>query len=199
MKTVSNTMRPRDHRRMFLGQMLRRPGRIGAVSPSSSALARTMTRDLSPETGAVVELGGGTGKITEAILARGVPEDRLAIFETNPVFADLLRQRFPTAHVLTLDARCITEVPLPDVGAVISGLPMLAIPGNDQQTILESAFSLMRPDGVFVQFTYGWRTPIETGVREALGLEWTKSRWVLGNLPPAQVYWFRKAGQETVA
>ena len=185
-------MRPRNHRRMFLGEMLRRPGRIGAVSPSSAALGRVMTRELSPEAGAVVELGGGTGKITDAILARGVPEQRLAIFETNPVFADILRDKFPRAHVLTLDARRIAEAPLEDIGAVISGLPMLAIPGRDQRAILEGAFSLMRPGGVFVQFTYGWRTPIERRVHQELGLEWTKSRWVLGNLPPARVYWFRQ-------
>jgi phosphatidylethanolamine/phosphatidyl-N-methylethanolamine N-methyltransferase len=153
-----------------------------------------MTRGISVETGSVVELGGGTGKITEAILGHGIPEERLAVFESNPVFADLLRQRFSEAHVLTLDASRVAEAPLSDVGAVISGLPMLAIPGRDQLAILEGAFHLMRPGGVFVQFTYGWRTPIERKVREALSLEWTKSRWVLRNLPPAQVYWFRKAG-----
>jgi phosphatidylethanolamine/phosphatidyl-N-methylethanolamine N-methyltransferase len=198
LKTFSDTMRPRNHRRMFLGQMLRRPGRIGAVSPSSTALARTMTRELSAETGGVVELGGGTGRITEAILARGVAQDRLAVFETNPVFADLLRQRFAMAHVVNLDARHIDETPLADVGAVISGLPMLAIPGRDQKAILEGAFRLMRAGGVFVQFTYGWRIPIERGVREALGLVWIKSRWVMGNLPPAQVYWFRLAAARQV-
>ncbi|HUS56154.1 MAG TPA: methyltransferase domain-containing protein [Thermohalobaculum sp.] len=191
-------MRPRNHRRVFLGQMLRRPGRTGAVSPSSKALARTMTREMSPETGAVVELGGGTGKITEAILASGVPAERLAVFETNPLFADLLRERFPGVQVLTLDARRVAEVPLTDVGAVVSGLPMLAIPGGDQHTILEGAFRLMRPGGVFIQFTYGWRTPIERKVYETLELEWTKSRWVLGNLPPARVYWFRQAAPKSV-
>jgi len=157
-----------------------------------------MTREMSPETGAVVELGGGTGKITEAILASGVPAERLAVFETNPLFADLLRERFPGVQVLTLDARRVAEVPLTDVGAVVSGLPMLAIPGGDQHTILEGAFRLMRPGGVFIQFTYGWRTPIERKVYETLELEWTKSRWVLGNLPPARVYWFRQAAPKSV-
>jgi phosphatidylethanolamine/phosphatidyl-N-methylethanolamine N-methyltransferase len=151
-----------------------------------------MTRELSSETGGVVELGGGTGKITDAILARGVPEEQLAVFETNPVFAELLRNRFPAVHVLTLDARRIAETPLSDVGAVISGLPMLAIPGRDQHTILDGAFRLMRPGGVFVQFTYGWRPPIERKVLEALGLEWTRSRWILGNLPPARIYNFKR-------
>jgi len=167
-------MRPRNHRRVFLGEMLRRPGRTGAVSPSSQALARTMTRELSPETGAVVELGGGTGKITEAILARGVPGERLAVYETNPLFADLLRERFPAVHVLTLDARRVAETPLTDVGAVVSGLPMLAIPGADQRAILEGAFRLMRPGGVFIQFTYGWRTPIEFNC-VIIGLDWSIS------------------------
>lgn len=172
--------------------MMRRPGRTGAIAPSSGALARAMTRELSPETGAVVELGGGTGRITEAILGRGVPAQRLAVFETNPVFADLLRGRFADVRILDLDATRVAETPLADVGAVVSGLPMLAIAARDQHAIMEGAFRLMRPGGVFVQFTYGWRSPIQHKVREALGLEWTRSRWVIGNLPPARVYRFRQ-------
>jgi phosphatidylethanolamine/phosphatidyl-N-methylethanolamine N-methyltransferase len=152
---------------LFLGQMLRRPGRVAAVSPSSMALARMMTRDLGPETGSVVELGGGTGKITDAILARGVAPD----------------------------ATRVAEAPLEDVGAVVSGLPLLAIPAPVQHQIVEGAFRLLRPGGVFVQFTYGWRPPIDRKVREALGLEWTVSPWVRRNVPPARVYTFSKVSQ----
>jgi phosphatidylethanolamine/phosphatidyl-N-methylethanolamine N-methyltransferase len=177
---------------LFLGQMLRRPGRVAAVSPSSMALARMMTRDLGPETGSVVELGGGTGKITDAILARGVAPDRLAVIETNPVFVKLLRRRFPSAHILDLDATRVAEAPLEDVGAVVSGLPLLAIPAPVQHQIVEGAFRLLRPGGVF---TYGWRPPIDRKVREALGLEWTVSPWVRRNMPPARVYTFSKVSQ----
>ncbi len=198
MKTASEPLRPRTYLGLFLGQMLRRPGRVAAVSPSSAALARVMAQDLSPETGSVVELGGGTGKITDAILARGVAPDRLAVFETNRVFANLLRRRFPTTQVLDLDARRAAEAPLEDVGAVISGLPLLAIPTPVQRQIVDGAFRLMRPGGVFVQFTYGWRTPVDREVREAQGLEWTVSRWVWGNLPPSRVYTFRQANPAAV-
>ena len=172
--------------------MLRRPGKIGAVSPSSGALARTMTSHLSPETGAVVELGGGTGRITDAILARGVAPDRLAVFEINRAFATLLHRQFPAAHVLELDATHVAEAPLEDVGAVISGLPLLSIPTPVQRRIVEGAFRLLRPGGVFVQFTYGWRPPVDREIREALGLSWTVSPRVWRNVPPAQVYWFRR-------
>ena len=177
---------------MFLSQVLRRPGRIGAVSPSSSALARMMTRELGPATGAVVELGGGTGKITEAILARGIAPARLAVYETDPVFAAILRRRFPEVAVMEADAQEVAATPLADVGAVVSGLPMLSIPVPVQRRIVEGAFQLLRPGGVFIQFTYGWRPSIDRSVREALGLSWTISPWVLANVPPARVYTFRK-------
>jgi phosphatidylethanolamine/phosphatidyl-N-methylethanolamine N-methyltransferase len=172
--------------------MLRRPGRVAAVSPSSRALAATMTCGLSPRTGSVIELGGGTGKITEAILACGIPPERLAVFETNPVFANLLRRRFPETRVLGRDAREMAGVPLEDVGAVVSGLPLVSIPTPVQRQIVESAFENMRPGGTFIQFTYGWRPPVDREVREALGLRWTKSRIVWRNMPPARVYRFRQ-------
>jgi len=173
--------------------MLRRPGRIAAVVPSSRALARMMTRDLGAKTGPVVELGGGTGKITEAILARGVPPALLAVYETNPVFADLLRRGFPEVRVLEADARTVAEAPLRDLGAVISGLPLVSIPTPIQREIVAGAFACLRPGGIFVQFTYGWRPPVDRPVRKSLGLGWTISPWVLGNIPPARVYTFRRA------
>jgi phosphatidylethanolamine/phosphatidyl-N-methylethanolamine N-methyltransferase len=177
--------------------MLRRPGRIGAVSPSSGALARAMTRDLSPDSGSVVELGGGTGKITEAILARGVAPERLAVLETNPIFANLLRERFPATQVLELDARQVSDAPVEDVHRIISGLPMLAIPTSVQRQIVEGAFRLMQPGGVFVQFTYGWRPPLDREIRKSLGLVWTVSPRVWHNVPPARVYKFRLSNPAT--
>ena len=192
LKTATEPRRHRSYLGLFLGQMLRRPGRVAAVLPSSTALARMMTRDIGPETGSVVELGGGTGKITDAILARGVPPDRLAVFETNRAFANLLRRRFPVSHILDLNATRVDEAPLEDVGAVVSGLPMLAIPTPVQLQIVGGAFRMLRPGGVFVQFTYGWRPPVDRKVREALGLEWTVSPWVRRNMPPARVYTFKQ-------
>ena len=192
METTQDSAHKRTYLGLFLGQWLRRPGRVAAVAPSSQALARVMTAGLGPDSGPVIELGGGTGKITEAILARGVAPERLTVYETDPVFAGLLRQRFPGVTVVEADARTLTAGPVKQVGAVISGLPLLTIPERVQRQIIEAAFACMRPGGVFVQFTYGWRPPIDRPVRAALGLVWTASRWILCNLPPARVYTFRR-------
>ncbi|QDL91378.1 SAM-dependent methyltransferase [Paroceanicella profunda] len=185
-----------SHLGIFLSQFLRRPGRIVALSPSSRDLARMMTAGLGPRTGPVIELGSGTGKITEAILARGVAEADLTLFEIDPVFADLLAAHYPRAWLLRISASHVGEAGRPDrpAGAVISGLPLLSMPRGVQRDILSGAFDIMGPGGVFVQFTYGFRPPVDRALRAELGLSWTRSRRVWNNLPPARVYTFRKAG-----
>ena len=47
------------------------------------------------EPGPIVEIGPGTGPVTEALIARGVPQERLVLVEFNPDFIELLRKRFP--------------------------------------------------------------------------------------------------------
>ncbi len=179
---------------LFLGQALKRPGRTGAVAPSSPALARAMTEGLTPADAPVIELGGGTGRITDAILARGIAPGDLTVIESNRVFCELLRVRFPGVAVRQLDARHLDVLPAAGAGAVISGLPMLSIPAAAQHEILAGAFRLLRPGGVFVQFTYGWRASVAREVREALGLRWTVSRRIWANMPPARVYRFTREG-----
>ena len=45
--------------------------------------------------GPVIELGPGTGPVTEALVEHGVHPSRLVLVEFNPTFCQLLRQRFP--------------------------------------------------------------------------------------------------------
>jgi len=61
---------------LFRRRHLRNPRQVSAIAPSSRTLARAMTLGLSPKSGKVVEFGPGTGRFTEAILARGVPPPR---------------------------------------------------------------------------------------------------------------------------
>ncbi|HEU0222706.1 MAG TPA: methyltransferase domain-containing protein [Paracoccaceae bacterium] len=192
MHSSRTAVRSHGHFGLFIGQLLQRPAKIVAISPSSRHLARVMVRELGPETGSVIELGSGTGMITEAILARGVAEERLALFEINAAFADLLARAYPRAKLMRMSAARCEEAPLEDVGAVVSGLPLLSMPKALQLAIVGGAFRKMRPGGIFVQFTYGYRPPVDRSVREALGLSWTRSGKVWRNLPPARVYTFRQ-------
>jgi len=173
---------------LFLKQLIRRPGQVVALSPSSAELARAMAAELGPQTGRVAELGAGTGKLTRAILDQGIAPADLTLFEMNPDFCDHLRQSFPGVTVLAQGAETIGTAMPAGLGAVVSGLPLLSMPVPVQMAILQGAFSLLRPGGSFIQFTYGPRPPLSEQIRIDLGLTARRGAKVWGNLPPARVY-----------
>lgn len=175
---------------LFLWQLLRHPKTISAIAPSSKGLALQMVSEITPDTGQVVEIGAGTGVITRQILASGVKPENLSIVEMNPKFCAALKVQFPDCNVLEMDAQKLGELPLENVGMVISGLPLLSIPEPVQHNIIRGAFDLMVAGGKYVQFTYGPKPPIAPAVREANGLEWRTLKKVWLNLPPAMPYVF---------
>ncbi len=178
---------------LFLRQLIRRPAEVVALSPSSAELARAMAAGLSPASGPVAELGAGTGKLTRAILDRGVAPADLTLFERNSEFCDHLRATFAGVRVLNQGAETLGSACAPGLGAVISGLPLLSMPNAVQSAILQGAFALLRPGGSFVQFTYGPRPPVAEAVRIVLGLTARRGEMVWGNLPPARVYHLTRA------
>src|SRR4051812_19294517 len=91
---------------LFWRRYLERPLGIGAIAPSSRALARAMVEALAPAPGdTVVELGAGTGVFTRALLERGVAREKLVLVEFDEHFAKHLKQAFPGVEVIQGDAR----------------------------------------------------------------------------------------------
>jgi phosphatidylethanolamine/phosphatidyl-N-methylethanolamine N-methyltransferase len=167
------------------------PVRVGAIAPSGSALGDLITRSITSASAPVIELGPGTGAFTHWLLARGVKAEDLTLVEYGSDFVRLLQMRFPAARVLWADAARLGEYDLFDnapVGAVVSGLPLLAMPPRKLLAILAGAFRYMRPDGAFYQFTYGPRCPVPKAFLDRLGLRATRVGRALLNVPPATVY-----------
>lgn len=179
----------------FFREWLKAPLTTAAVSPSSPELAAEMLRELPSEPRRVVELGGGTGVFTEAILKRGLDPAHLLVFELNETLHQHLQQRFPLTPIVCADARQIVAV-LHDqrfaepggVDAIISGLGLLSMNAELQQEILAPAFEALAPDGRFIQFTYGPTNPVKSSVMRHLGLHARRAGFTLRNLPPASVY-----------
>lgn len=175
----------------FFRALIADPRRVAAIAPSSPALANAITAEITAVSAPVIELGPGTGVFTRALLARGVPEDRLALVEYGPGFARMLQSRYPRAHVLRMDAARLRSVELfggEGVGAVVSGLPLLSMPANEVIAILDGAFAHLRPNAAFYQFTYGPRCPVRRSILERLGLKAVRIGGALANMPPASVY-----------
>ncbi|MGC1550839.1 MAG: methyltransferase domain-containing protein [Rhodanobacter sp.] len=179
----------------FFKQWLKNPLRMASVVPSGRQLAQMMVAAMPQDARHVVELGAGTGAITEALLRHGVAPTQLLAIEMNATLHDLLLRRFPETHVLCADARHLSEL-VERSGAfasgradvVLSSLGLLAMPAELQREILAAAFAVLRPGGVFVQYTYGMRSPLDDGVREQLGLRCTRFGQAWRNLPPARVF-----------
>ncbi len=179
----------------FLRSWIERPLSIGAVTPSSKVLARTMARYVDPDSdGPVVELGPGTGPVTEALVRAGVSPSRLVLVEFNPAFCRILRARYPDATLVQGDAyslrRLLETLLLQPAAAVVSGLPLVTKPIKMRLRLLRDAFDLMLPGAPFVQFTYSVASPLP---RRLAGFSVEASERIWLNLPPARVWVYRKA------
>ncbi len=182
----------------FLSLWLKRPSSVGAVIPSSRKLAAAMAQEIDQaQEGVVVELGGGTGKITRAILDSGVAPQNLLVVEREPSLARLIGQKFPGVQVLCGDAceldKLLERAAAGPVKAVVSGLPLLSLPDRVCWEILSRVFTILPESGVFVQFTYGPKSSIPPTMVAALAIQGERSCWVLDNLPPAAVWRYRRA------
>ncbi|MBE5314163.1 MAG: methyltransferase domain-containing protein [Xanthomonadales bacterium] len=179
----------------FFRQWLRNPLATAAISPSGAQLARLMLAELPAGAKRVIELGGGTGVFTAALLNHGIRDADLMVVELNEELHQHLSQRFPGAHVACGDARELPSLAERSgfaeggpADAVVSGLGLLSMSRATQQAIVASAFDCMRPDGRFIQFTYGPTCPVGKDVQRALGLQVRRAGVALWNVPPATVY-----------
>lgn len=174
----------------FFTSWLRSPIRLASVTPSSAATAALIAREIDQKTGAVVELGPGTGPFTRALIDRGVAEQDLILVESFPEFARRLREEFPRARVLEMDAVRLSELHAEAraIGAVVSGLGLSLMQPQAVVAILEGAFGLLRPDGAFFQLSYHPRCPVPNRMLGPLNLEAKCVGRTFCNLPPAWIY-----------
>ena len=182
-----------DDEMRFIRSWIEKPLSTGAVMPSGRALARTMARYVDKDTrGPVIELGPGTGPVTQALVEHGIDPARLVLVEFNPVFCRLLRSRYPAATVVQGDAyqlrRLLGTFLREPAAAVVSGLPLVTKPLRKRLRLIADAMTLLTPGAPFVQFTYAMVPPIPKAL-SSVSAEASELIW--RNLPPARVWVYR--------
>jgi phosphatidylethanolamine/phosphatidyl-N-methylethanolamine N-methyltransferase len=185
---------PLDDEVRFIRSWIEKPLSIGSVTPSSRALARAMAAYVDPDSnGPVIELGPGTGPVTEALVAHGIDPARLILLEFDPTFCRLLRRRYPAATVVEGDAyslkRALGSHLAAPAAAVVSGLPLFTKPLKTRLKLVYEAFALMLPGAPFVQFTYATVPPIPKAL-DRVRSEASERIWM--NIPPARIWVYRK-------
>ncbi|HEY4265411.1 MAG TPA: methyltransferase domain-containing protein [Micropepsaceae bacterium] len=178
----------------FLRGLVANPLSVGAVAPSSVWLARAVAAQMDlNQAGPILELGPGTGAITEAILRRGVPPDRLTVIEYDPAFARQIAARFHGVNVILGDAfelgKLLAERGSQRFSAIVSGIPLLNFTPEKRRSLLEGSFEHLRPGGPFVQFSYGFQAPVSAPAGATARL----AAFVWRNIPPARVWVYSRA------
>jgi len=179
---------------LFTREIWANPRAMGAACPSAPALASRMAARVPLDReGLVVELGGGTGAVTAALLKRGIPAWKLVVIERSPTLAHHLRQRFPQLRIIQGDAAQLEHLLGHDrsrgVGSIVSSLPLRSLHPTVTRAISCQFETLLEPGGLLIQYTYDLRG---TQPRLLPRFRRLSSRIVWGNLPPARVEVFER-------
>lgn len=179
----------------FLRQWFDNPLKTGAVAPSSPALARKMASYIDPASpGKVLELGPGTGVVTQQVIRRGIHPSRILAVEYSNQFVDMLNDRFAGAQVVQGDAYDFEAIRQDHIdeplAAVVSGLPLFTKPKEMRARLINMCLEALEPGAPFIQFSYALVPPVP----ESEGnFKIETSNWVLSNLPPARVWIYRRS------
>jgi phospholipid N-methyltransferase len=217
---------PNEHR-LFFREFLNNFHTTGAIAPSSRWLARALTHYVAqhPEPGRsrrILEVGPGTGAVTQYLVPQLAPHDMLTLVELNDRFVEHLRKRFDAEPVLReaaprtdivhnrlerLDASHRYDV-------IVSGLPLNNFSVDQVRQILDTFRQLLAPDGTLSFFEYMAIRPARSligrredrkrlrGIGRALAELFAageaRRQWVWTNLPPAWVHHVGGFGQNGV-
>jgi phosphatidylethanolamine/phosphatidyl-N-methylethanolamine N-methyltransferase len=174
---------------LFLREAITHPTTVGALVPSSRKLANALARQiLNNDPGLIVELGAGTGAITNALLHQKTPQHDLIVIERSAKLAKHLKYRFPNVSVIQGDAGHLhqlldkyTSVP---IQAIVSSLPLRSLPPDTVKKIGQEVSRVLKKGNLFIQYTYSlWGKTLAPSP----SLKLIHRQWIWQNIPPARI------------
>jgi len=181
------------HSFLFFSKFLRHGVTIASIWPSSKTLSRATIKQINwAQAKVVVELGAGTGPITDQILERLQPHTIFIAIERDHDFARILQQRFSgrkNVHIVQADVRDLDSVlknlGITHVDAFVSGLPTPSLPKPVARRMLASVRRYLVDGGVFSNITEipFWYWGYYKKIFKHVSFE-----FVARNMPPGGVY-----------
>lgn len=184
----------------------RDPVAVGLPVASSAWTARRLAQAVLeaaiPGSGPVLELGAGTGPVTRALIEAGCPEDQIVVVERDAELCTTLERQFRDLRVLHGDALQLGEIlaqaRIPSVSVVLSGLPMRAVAPRAAARCYSGAFRLMPSGGAIIQYTYGFKSPVDLD-ESVLKLDATFVGREWRNILPMSIWSYRRSSSDTTA
>ena len=185
-----------DENLLFIKSWVQNPKALGSIAPSSEALGKFISKQISIKPHEyVVEIGAGTGSLTQELLASGIPPEKLIVVELDEKLSAFLKKKLPAQVMIICGNAENLGALLPAftqglIPTIISGIPMMNLRKEEQVRIISSCFDVMNEGGTLLQFTYGPLSPLPA---KLLGLTKKRVGHVLMNIPPATIWRYEKS------
>jgi phospholipid N-methyltransferase len=167
---------------VFFRRFLTSPQAVGAVMPSSVQTARVMASSIKPND-RVLEIGAGTGALTQSILERLSSPAQLTSVEIDPALCMEFAANFPDVRLVTGDAEDILKTSS-GYDAIISGIPFAIMEPTKRARMFSLIGERLNQGGMFVAFQYSLssKTELEKLFKDV------QVKFSPLNVPPAAVY-----------
>lgn len=160
----------KQENRLFLSQWIKNPIQLGTFAPISQKLADNAARCANIHSSTrIVEIGAGTGRLTRALLRAGADPQKLALIELDKKMCDFVSHSFQFYQekkpTIICGNACQLETILPyeyidSTDIIVSAIPLMYLPKDIRQKIIEASFRVLKPDGKIIHVTYSPRSAI---------------------------------------
>ncbi len=182
---------------LFLSKFLRHGTRIASLAPSSPWLSRATVHNIDWQSAQViVELGAGTGPITQVLAEKAAAHTRVIVLELDKDFSRLLRERFGHLdHFEVIEGDCrdlagmLADRGIERADYVVSGLPVPSFPRELQANLFRVVRDVLAPAGSYNQIT---EMPLVYWRFYRRYFEEVRFRFEPRNFPPAGAYICRR-------
>jgi phospholipid N-methyltransferase len=197
---------------LFLARFIASPARVGAVAPSSQMLARALVQYVTPgdlqQGKRFLEVGPGTGAVTQELVKNMGPLDTLDLIELDADMAHMLAQKYAHNKAVYVHCGSITDWnPSYRYSTIVMGIPFNALPFSVVEAIWQHCQGLIEDSGILSYFSYLWLPDLKKALlppverEEFVNIQWYLAKQfqefgigmkrVWANVPPAAVWYLR--------
>jgi len=175
---------------LFFRKFLHQGRAISSAVPSSRSMVDGVLAQIDFDRPAtIVELGAGTGPVTDVLNGLLRPHHRFVAVERDADFCHVLRRRFPDMPLIEADASRVAgplrKLGIEKVDYVLSGLPTPNLPPRALVRLWRWLREALTPDGLFIQITVA---PMLYRSFYSRMFESVDYNMVWMNVPPGGVY-----------
>ena len=186
----------------FFKEYIFNPKLVASFFPSSKALANELIRrSRAQRASVVVEIGTGTGVVTEQILLSKQDSSCFFAIEISDNFAEMTRARCPDADIVCADARFIEDIlcekNIKSCDSIVSCIPWATLSSEAQDEMIEAIYKALSSKGRFATLLLlpGLGLPSTRNFVKKIKCKFRTTGFssvVWRNLPPAIVLWAEK-------